>query len=192
MGPNKLADTLQISIEEAETLFKEYGIAFPKLNKWLDTQAKLGVTRGYSETFAPCKRKRFYPEIEIIPKLREEAKYVVKGSPESKALWKQILQTEGQVQRNSMNSPIQGSGADCTKEALIGVRELIITYNNTYKEDVAYLICTVHDAIDVEVREDLATQFAKEMEDIMINAGNKYVSKVQMKVDTTITKEWIK
>ena len=136
--------------------------------------------------------KEIYPEIEIIPKLREEAKYVVKGSPESKTLWKQILQTEGQVQRNSMNSPIQGSGADITKEALIGVRELIITYNNTYKEDVAYLICTVHDAIDVEVREDLATQFAKEMEDIMINAGNKYVSKVQMKVDTTITKEWIK
>jgi DNA polymerase-1 len=108
MGPNKLADTLQISIEEAETLFKEYGIAFPKLNKWLDTQAKLGITRGYSETFAPCKRKRFYPELEIIPRLREEAKYVTKGSPESKALWKQILQTEGQVQRNSMNSPIQG------------------------------------------------------------------------------------
>ena len=30
------------------------------------------------------------------------------------------------------------------------------------------------------------------MEDIMIKAGNKYVSKVQMKVDTTITKEWVK
>lgn len=192
MGPNKLADTLQISIEEAETLFKEYGIAFPKLNKWLDTQAKLGVTRGYSETFAPCRRKRFYPELEIIPRLREEVKYVTKGSPESKALWKQILQTEGQVQRNSMNSPIQGSGADITKEALIGVRNLIVEYNTTYQEKVAYLICTVHDAIDVEVREDLANQFAKEMEDIMINAGNKYVSKVQMKVDTTITKEWIK
>jgi DNA polymerase-1 len=195
MGPNKLADTLQISIEEAETLFKEYGIAFPKLNKWLDTQAKLGVTRGYSETFAPCRRKRFYPELEIIPKLREEVKSVIKGSPESKALWKQILQTEGQVQRNSMNSPIQGSGADITKEALIGVRELIDTYNNNYINNqcnAAYLICTVHDAIDVEVKEDLANQFAKEMEDIMIKAGNKYVSKVQMKVDTTITKEWIK
>jgi len=192
MGPNKLADTLQISIEEAEQLFKEYGIAFPKLNRWLDNQAKLGLTRGYSETFAPCRRKRFYPELEGIPKLREEAKYVIKGSPESKALWKQILQTEGQVQRNSMNSPIQGSGADCTKEALIGVRNLITEYNTTYQEEVAYLICTVHDAIDVEVREDLAEEFAEQMEEVMIKAGNKYVSKVQMKVDTTITKEWIK
>jgi len=30
------------------------------------------------------------------------------------------------------------------------------------------------------------------MEKIMIDCGNKYVSKVQMKVDTTITKEWVK
>ena len=108
MGPPKLADTLQISLEEAEILFQEYGKAFPNLNKWLENQAKLGLVRGYSETFAPCRRKRFYPELEIIPKLREEVKNTVKGSPESKALWKQILQTEGQVQRNSMNSPIQG------------------------------------------------------------------------------------
>lgn len=58
--------------------------------------------------------------------------------------------------------------------------------------DTAYLICTVHDAIDVEVREDLAEEFAAKMEKIMIDCGNKYVSKVQMKVDTTITKEWVK
>jgi DNA polymerase-1 len=195
MGPPKLADTLQIPLEEAIQLFEEYGKAFPKLNQWLEKQAKLGLTRGYSETFAPCKRKRFYPELEEIPQLREQAKYLIKGSEESKAIWKKILQTEGQVQRNSMNSPIQGSGADITKEALIGVRDLINTYNRIYgdeKGDVAYLICTVHDAIDVEVREDLAEQFAKDMEEVMINAGNKYVSKVQMKVDTTITKEWVK
>jgi hypothetical protein len=30
------------------------------------------------------------------------------------------------------------------------------------------------------------------MEEIMVNAGNKYVTKVNMKVDTTITKYWQK
>jgi DNA polymerase-1 len=188
MGPPKLADTLQISIEEAEQLFKEYGTAFPKLNKWLEQQGKFGKLNGYSLTFKPCKRKRFYPEIETAKELRQKVQFVEKGSDESKFLWKQILIIEGQVERNSMNSPIQGSGADITKEALVGVRNLI----STEYSDSAYLICTVHDAIDVEVREDLAEQFAKQMEQIMIDCGNKYVSKVQMKVDTTITKEWVK
>ena len=61
-----------------------------------------------------------------------------------------------------------------------------------YNDTVAYLICTVHDAIDVEVREDLAEQFSKEMATIMIDAGNKYVSTVKMDVDTTITPVWVK
>jgi DNA polymerase-1 len=192
MGPPKLADTLSISIEEAEELFREYGKAFPKLNRWLDNQAKLGLKRGYSETFFPCKRKRFYPEIETAISLRNSASNYLKGSQESKDLWREIFKIEGQVQRNSMNMPIQGTGADITKEALVDVRTLIQQYNLKYKDYVAYLICTVHDQIDVEVREDLAEQFAKEMEDLMVQAGNKYVTKVNMKVDTTITRFWVK
>ena len=192
MGPPKLADTLSISIEEAEELFREYGKAFPKLNRWLDNQAKLGLKRGYSETFFPCKRKRFYPEIETAISLRNSASNYLKGSQESKDLWREIFKIEGQVQRNSMNMPIQGTGADITKEALVDVRTLIQQYNFKYKDNVAYLICTVHDQIDVEVREDLAEQFAKEMEDLMVQAGNKYVTKVNMKVDTTITRFWVK
>jgi len=84
------------------------------------------------------------------------------------------------------------SGADICKEALIVVRDLILTYNKKYSEDVAYLICTVHDAIDVEVREDLAQEFGDKMCDLMIKIGNKYVSKVSMAVDLTCTNEWCK
>jgi len=192
MGPPKLADTLQISLEEAEELFLEYGKAFPKLNKWLENQAKLAKRRGYSETFNPCKRKRFFPDLKIAENLRNQASNFIKGSQESKDCWREIFKIEGQVERNGMNMPIQGTGADITKEALIGVRELIQKYNNTYNDSAAYLICTVHDQIDVEVKEDLAEQFAKEMEEIMVQAGNKYVTKVNMKVDTTITKYWQK
>ena len=192
MGPPKLADTLSISIEEAEQLFKDYAKAFPKLNYWLTTQSILAKNKGYSVTFNPCKRRRWYPDISTAKELRLKAKDYQKGSEESRNIWRKIFKIEGQVERNGGNAPIQGTGADITKEALVEVRKLIQEYNKAWNSEVAYLICTVHDAIDVEVREDIAKAFAKRMAYIMIECGNKYVSKVKMEVDTTITKFWQK
>lgn len=186
MGAPKLADTLGISIGEAETLFKEYATAFPKLNKWLEDQGKSAIRNEYSLTFAPALRRRWFPQVKYAKQLRKQAK---KGD---KATWREILIIEGQTQRNGGNSPIQGTGADITKDALIEVRELINRYNKIHGSTVAYLLCTVHDAIDVEVREDLAQEFADKMAEIMIKCGNKYVTKVKMEVDVTITDKWQK
>lgn len=188
MGPYKLADTLGISIQEAEDLFRVYGEAFPSLNSWLDLQAQFAVDNGYSLTFAPCKRRRYYPELQTLRELRAKARTTRLDLEE----WKLCNRIEGQVRRNGMNMPIQGSGADICKEALIAIRKLILEYNKKYNNDVAYLICTVHDAIDVEVREDLAEEFGKIMCKLMIDVGNKYVSRVAMAVDLTCTKEWAK
>lgn len=185
MGPPKLADTLGISIEEAENLFKEYSAAFPKLNYWLDKAGKDAIKQGYSLTFAPCKRRRWYPDAGRAKELRRKG-------VKDKAGWKEIFMIEGQIQRNGGNSPIQGTGADITKEALVGIRNLVNRYNKEYNGNVAYLICTVHDAIDVEVLECLAEDFAKDMAEIMVACGNKYVSQVKMEVDITITDQWQK
>lgn len=195
MGPPKLADTLSISFEEAENLFKEYAEAFPTLNKWLDDLGNFAVKNHYSETFAPCRRKRWYPDMKKILTLKTEAKNL-RGTLRYKEIWKEIFKIEGQTRRNGGNQPIQGSGADICKEALVEVRNLIEKYNKLTREtkgkDVAYLICTVHDAIDVEVDEYLAPIIAADMERIMVECGNKYVKQVQMEVDTTITDYWTK
>ena len=90
-----------------------------------------------------------------------------------------------------LGKKIQGSGADICKEALVEVRNLLERYNKYSREtkghDIAYLICTVHDAIDVEVIEPMARAIAHDMEKIMILCGNKYVKQFQLEVDTTIT-----
>jgi DNA polymerase I-like protein with 3'-5' exonuclease and polymerase domains len=186
MGPPKLADTLNITVDEANELFDLYAKSFPRLNAWLARQGKFAKENWYSTTFAPCYRKRWYPDMKIAAELR---KTVQKGDKET---WKRILTIEGQTERNGGNQPIQGSGADITKEALVEVRRLIQQYNIRYNSEVAFLICTVHDAIDCEVREDLAERFSKDMERVMIECGNKYVTDVKMEADITITKYWTK
>ena len=185
MGASKLADTLSITLEEAEQLFKEYAAAFPKLNSWLEKQGKFAIANGYTLTFAPSLRRRWYPDI-------AKAKLLRKQNVKDKATWKEIMIIESQTQRNGGNSPIQGSAADICKEALVSTRNLVFDYNKEFGEEVAFMICTVHDAIDFEIREDLAEKFAKEAADRMIEAGNKYVTKVNMDVDVNITEVWQK
>ena len=54
------------------------------------------------------------------------------------------------------------------------------------------MICTVHDEIGVEVKEDIAEQFAEFMKSEMVRVGNKYVTKVTMEVEITIDNHWKK
>jgi DNA polymerase I-like protein with 3'-5' exonuclease and polymerase domains len=98
MGPPKLADTLQISIEEAEQLFKEYAQSFPKLNNWLDKQAKFGLLNGYIRLAHPHNGIRWFGDINLAKQLRMDE------NPD----WKQIYIIEGKAQRDSMNTTIQG------------------------------------------------------------------------------------
>lgn len=175
MGPPKLADTLQISIEEAESLFKEYGLAFPKLNAWLDSQAKFGLTNGYIRLNEPHNGIRWFKDIDIAKQLRQSS------NPD----WREIFIIEGKAQRDSMNTGIQGIGAVICKEALVVCRELLKSYDGL-------MLPPVHDELNFEIRDDQVQEFADRAAKLMTEVGNKYVTKVQMEVDVKITKYWTK
>ena len=175
MGPPKLADTLQIPIEEAEQLFKEYSQAFPKLNSWLDRQAKFGLTNGYIRFNKPHKGIRWFPELKKAKELRNS------DNPS----WREIMIIEGGIQRESMNTGIQGVGAVIMKEALVVCRELLKQYDG-------YMLPPIHDELNFEIRDDQAEDFSKKASQLMKEVGNKYVSKVQMESEITVTKYWTK
>lgn len=178
MSPEAMAERLQISIEESKSIFALYEKSFPKLTSWLKNQGEFAKKNLFSRSFAPCERIRWFP------KMKKVLDEYISENPD----WSFIQKTEGEVVREGANMPIQACGADICKEALVGVRNLI---KNKY-EGKAKLICQVHDAIDSECKEDLAEEYAKEKSKIMIDCGNKYVSKVKMDTDVTITKEWTK
>jgi len=177
MGANKLADSLFISVNEAEDLFSKYRKTFPTLMGWLDKSGQRAKREGKGITQDICKRIRWFPDMEKSRSLRLEK---IKD-------WKTILTIEGSTEREGKNFLIQGSAANMTKEALVEVRKLV----QEYKED-AYLICTVHDQIDVEVNKEVAEVFAEKMEKIMIGVGNKYLDRVKIKADITNTLVWSK
>lgn len=177
MGADKLSDSLFISKSEAEVLLKKYGEAFPTLMKWLDKSGIKAKKEGKGVTQDVCKRIRWFPKMALAKELRSQ------GSQD----WRTILTIEGSTEREGKNFLIQGSAANMTKESLVGIRNLVKEY-----KDQAFLVCTVHDQIDVEIYEDYAEEFAEKMKDLMLDTGNKYLSKVKIGADVTITNEWSK
>lgn len=179
MSVNKLATTLNISTKEAEDLFEKYAKAFPNLDKWLKNQAKFGYQKGYILLNDVHKGRRYFPDFRTIQN-------ILKYTPQSN----EIKKLKGIIERASMNTPIQGTGAVIMKHALVETRKYIIE-NGYYDKDV-FLIATVHDQLDMEVRKDLAEKVLKDVSQIMTDVGNLYVTKVNMAVDGDINEFWKK
>lgn len=89
------------------------------------------------------------------------------------------------AQRNGKNNPIQGTGADIFKRAL----RLL---HNKLRDTTASIVNIVHDEIVVEADADATEDIAKKVEDAMCAAGEEYIKKVPVKVETQVSDEWVK
>ncbi|MDT5123116.1 MAG: polymerase [Acidobacteriota bacterium] len=89
------------------------------------------------------------------------------------------------AQRNGKNTPIQGSSADILKRALRLLHDQL-------RDTTACIVNIVHDEIVVEADADDTEAIAKKVEDAMCAAGEEYVKKVPVKVETEVSDEWVK
>lgn len=171
MSEYKLANTIDISVEEARKIITDYFAVVPRVKAFLTSLGDYGVNNGYIKTYAPYRRIRWFGQ--WSPALNEEI------FEESRLL--------GEIRRASMNTPIQGANADITKQALIDVYK----YIKEHKLDIKIII-TVHDEIRTRCPKDISEWWAKVMGEIMTKAGETVVKTVPMKVDCTITDCWSK
>src|ERR1041384_4974376 len=89
------------------------------------------------------------------------------------------------AQRNGKNMPIQGASADILKRALRLLHEHL-------RATTARVVNVIHDEIVVEADAGQATDIAKLVEAAMCAAGEEYVKKVPVKVETQVADEWVK
>ena len=166
MSEFKLSDTLGISVKEAKQMIKKYFTVFPAIKKFLDNLGAFGKDNGFIRTFAPYRRIRWFED------------------------WSQEMEdfaALGSIERASKNTPIQGTGADMTKLALVMVRKSIKQQDLPVK-----LIMTVHDQIDTICKKDFAEEWSIMLKGIMEEAALKIITNGLLKSDTNITKQWQK
>jgi len=165
MSEFKLADTLEITVEEAVTLIEDYFNTFPKIKSFLDTLGAYGVRNGVILTYAPYRRRRWFGD------------------------WKQGMsfKIKGDIERASKNTPIQGSSADMTKQAMIFIRREIKENNWPVK-----MVMTVHDQIDTICHKDRAEEWSVKMTELMEKAALIIVTNGLLKSETELTEAWSK
>ena len=162
-GPAALGVQLEVSTEDAKGLIDQYFKAYSGIQRWLDRAGREAVRKGYSATMLG--RKRYYPPLD-----RDDIEFNKKRSG---------------IERQGKNSPIQGSNADMTKFALIGINEALQDYD-------ARIVNTVHDEIVVEAREDQAEVVCKIVEQEMVKAGERIINLVPIVADAKIADYWSK
>jgi DNA polymerase I-like protein with 3'-5' exonuclease and polymerase domains len=89
------------------------------------------------------------------------------------------------AQRNGKNMPIQGASADILKRALRLLNERL-------RDTSADIVNIVHDEIVVECDAAEAEDVARSVERSMCEAGEEFVTRVPVKVESQIADEWAK
>ena len=116
-----LAQNLDIDRNEAKKLIDDYFQSFPKVKEYMERCKETARSKGYAETI--FHRRRYLPDI-------NSGNATVRGFAE----------------RNSINAPIQGSGADIIKLAMVRI------YKRFKDENIkSKMILQVHDELNFSV-----------------------------------------
>jgi len=96
---------------------------------------------------------------------------------------------KGEIEKKSLNYPIQGSSGETTKLATIYFFEWLRERQlfNTVK-----IVNSVHDEIDTENPKKLSQEVAAKLEEVMAKAGDLYCKVVKLRAVAGISTKWQK
>lgn len=166
MSEFKLADTIDISVDEAKALIKKFFNVVPGVDKFLNKIGNLGKQRGYIRTAPPYRRMRKFENWD-----GENTSFKVLG----------------EIERASKNTPIQGSNGDIIKLALVNTQKYIDKNKCSVK-----IILAVYDEIQTECDEDYADEWKLILESIMKDAAKVIIKSIPVEVECKISKCWEK
>lgn len=152
-----LGENLNIPPKQAKAFIEKYYEMYPKVKEYMDNIKKEAYDTGYVKTL--------YNRIRYIDELKSPV-YMVRAGGE----------------RIALNTPIQGTGADIMKIAMVNLhREL---KNKGLKSKI---ILQVHDEVILNVLDE---ELEEVKEIVRRNMENAAVLKVPLKVEIEVGKDW--
>ena len=155
MSEFRLSKDIGMSIQEARNFINKYFETYPEVKTYMDEVVEVCKKQGYVSTL--LNRKRYIPTI-------NDKNFMVRQ----------------QAQRYAMNTPIQGTGADILKLAMIEVDKALKVHHLK-----SQMILQVHDELIFDVFED-------ELEEVMSLVKEKMENCIKMDVPLIVEGNYAK
>lgn len=204
-----LSESLGITDKEALIIQNSFKKGF-ELEESFEINKKDGVKNGYITLDKITNKRYWFPEFKKMNDLFQKAwkyypenysyftkeqkekfkKDLYEANPEVKLLWKEYMTLKGQLERKSLNFPIQGLCASMTKLAMLEISNFI--WENKLNESFS-LILAVHDEIvgeclDLEKKEF----YGKLIQDCMEKSSGIFLNGLISGAEPLYSKYWSK
>jgi DNA polymerase-1 len=195
MSPSKLARTVRVSREEAQELFESYFRLYPGVKAYLDGLRKSGVAKLCSKTASGWTRLYKLPPEPTFP-FRNNNPQTRQAYNDAKSERRML---QARIERQAMNTPIQGTSAAITKQAMALWHERVnfpehhdhAAINAYY--GAARIIAVVHDELVVEVGDESTSSAADCLVWAMDQAQHKYLKRVTLPPpEVVVSDHWSK
>lgn len=202
--PAAIADQLQVSEEQAQQVYDGYFEAFPGLKEYFDKTKQEGLKNGYilisPETGKKCYIDYYDEFLETQKQFTREywtryrnLKEKAPQSPTFLAMKEHVskyFRKKGDIERMSLNYPIQGSSSEITKLSAIYFWEDYLIPNNLLF--VVKFVNVIHDENLIEAPEHLSQEACNALVTAMEKAGDKFCKRVKLKAEPSIATFWRK
>ena len=197
-----IADQLGLNVEQGQKIYDAYFAAFPGLKAYFDETKKFGIENGYV-LISPVTGKRSYVDYyeefaqikgELTKDFWDRYKSIKNSdTPTARQMKEKVsrfFRKRGDIERMSLNYPIQGESAEITKLACVYFWNKYLVPNNLLFK--VLIVNIIHDEILVETPLRIAEETAKQLEKSMVDAGAKFCKRVKLKADPCIAPYWKK
>lgn len=196
-----IAEQLNKPLEDGERVYNAYFTAFPKLKDYFDRVKKLGVKNGFilinditrGKTFLPFYNKFKELADELTPDFWRDYRIAKDHNtidyPYMKSVVRDYYSYKGEIERMSLNYPIQGTAATVTKISCVYIFDWICEHKLF---DIVKFVNTIHDENILECPDSMSEEIKRVVEESMAAAGDIFCKRVPLVAKGEITNYWKK
>lgn len=188
---NTIMRNFGLTAERAKEIYDNYMRGFNGLKRYIEFRKKDWFNKGYIDLNPKVGYKAYIYDWSYLKRLQVKFKEpgfwdyyreMKRDAPncDTVQMVKEFFKRRADSDRQSVNYPIQHTGALCYKVSMVNFFEYLRHNDLLFK---VLITVTPYDEINCEAPEEIAEDIAKVLHSIMVNAGAYFVHRVRLDAD---------
>lgn len=190
---NTIMRNFGLSAERAKEIYNNYMRGFNGLKRYIEFRKKDWFNKGYIDLNPKVGYKAYIYDWSYLKKLQDKFgksgfwdyyREMKQDAPKCGTVMmvKEFFKRRADSDRQSVNYPIQHTGALCYKVSMVNFFEYLRHNDLLFK---VLITVTPYDEINCEAPEEIAEDVADVLHKIMVNAGAYFVHRVKLDADVS-------